>query len=234
MSDPSDPAVMRHRRRDYLTFWLTALLAAAAAVFLSSIDRDAFATYFGQFPPILIVAVAALAGAVSLRFLEYRGWWSARPPNEIRHGVLLSTVAALGFAAVAVAADVWFGFPQDLNVPWPDAVLFYPSIAFVAEFAFHMLPLTLLVAVMGWRFTRSGFNRRVWTGIIVVAAIEAGFQIVVGSSLRFFVAPHLVAIGIYELLVFRRFGYIPMIWFRLAYYLSWHVIWGSARLDLLF
>lgn len=234
MSDSSLSAVTRHRRRDYLAFWLSAGLAATAAGFLSSVDPDAFATYFGRFPPMFIVAVAAVAGAVSLRFLENRGWWSAQPPTEIHRGILFSTLAALGFASVAIAVDIWFGFPQDINVTWPDAVLFYAAIAFVAEFAFHMLPLALIVAVAGWHFTHRGFDRRVWTGTVVVAMCEAGFQVVLGSSLRFFVGPHLLAIGIYELFAFRRFGYIPMIWFRLAYYLLWHVIWGYVRLDILF
>lgn len=230
----SSYSVTPQRRREYLFFWLSAVFAGATAGFLSSIDRDAFATYFGRLPPVLTVAVAAFAGAISLRFLENRGWWSARSPNETRRGVLYSTVAALGFASVAIAVDVWLGFPQDINVAWPDALLFYPAIAFVAEFVFHMLPLALLLVVTGWRITHSGFDSRVWTGILVVALVEAGFQVVVGSSLRFFVGLHLVAIGGYELLAFRRFGYIPMIWFRLAYYLAWHVIWGYARLDLLF
>lgn len=39
--------------------------------------------------------------------------------------------------------------------------------------------------------------------------------------------PDLLAIGVYEFLVFRRFGYIPMSWFRLAYYSVWHVIWST-------
>ena len=104
----------------------------------------------------------------------------------------------------------------------------------VAEFVFHLLPLAFLLVVTRWQIARSGFNRRIWTGILVVALVEAGFQVMVGSSLGFFVGPHLVAIGVFELLALRRFGYIPMIWFRLAYYLLWHVIWGYARLDLFF
>lgn len=233
MSD-SKSAIARHRRRDYLAFWLSALLAATAAGFLNSMDRDAFAAYFSRFNPVLVVAVAAVAGAISLRFLESRGWWSSQPPTEIRRGVLFSTVAALGFASVAIAIDIWLRFPSDMNVTWPDALLFYPAIAFVAEFAFHLLPLALLLVVTGWQIPRSGFNRRAWTGVLVVALIEAGFQVIFGSSLRFFVGPHMVAIGVFELLALRRFGYIPMIWFRLAYYLLWHVIWGYVRVDLFF
>lgn len=62
--------------RDYLAYWLSAVFAATAAGFLSSLDRDAFAAYSSRFNPVLVVAIAALAGVVSLRFLESRGWWS--------------------------------------------------------------------------------------------------------------------------------------------------------------
>jgi hypothetical protein len=36
------------------------------------------------------------------------------------------------------------------------------------------------------------------------------------------------------MLLLRRFGYVPMVAFRLFYYLAWHVLWGQARLGLLF
>ena len=44
----------------------------------------------------------------------------------------------------------------------------------------------------------------------------------------------LLAFGLVQLYVFRRFGFIPMFVFRLAYYARWHVGWGALRLRLLF
>ncbi len=220
-------------RLDHLVFWLSALAAGAAAGALVLIDPDAFKRYLGPINPILVVAVSAAVGGYSLRVLENRTWWSARPHAEVRRGILASTAAALVFAAIAIAVDVGFGFPRDLNTAWPRSLLFYPAIAFVAEVGFHILPLALLATVTGWRFTGPG-SGRVLASVLVVASLEAGFQIAIGSGLDVFVGPHLFAIGIFALSVFRRFGYVPMIWFRLAYYLVWHVIWGYARIDLLF
>gem|GEM_PF-6781297 len=37
-----------------------------------------------------------------------------------------------------------------------------------------------------------------------------------------------------QLILLRRYGYLSMIWFRVFYYLLWHVLWGEARLALLF
>lgn len=218
-------------RRDYLVFWLSGLVAATTAGALLLIEPDAFEQYLGPINPILVVVVAAVAGGGSLRLLEARAWWSAGASSEVRRGILLSTSAALAFASVAIAIDIWLGFPPDLNVGWPRSLLFYPAIAFVAEVGFHILPLALLTILTRWRFTRPG---RVWAGVLAVASLEAAFQVSLGSGLDVFVGVHLFAIGVYELLVFRRFGYIPMIWFRLAYYIIWHVLWGHVRLDLLF
>ena len=209
-------------RRDYLVFWLSGLVAATSAGALVLIEPDAFEQYLGPINPVLVVVVAAVAGGYSLRLLEARTWWSAGPFSEIRRGILLSTSAALAFASVAIAIDIWLGFPQDLNVAWPRSLLFYPAIAFVAEVGFHILPLALLTILTRWRFTRPG---RVRAGVLAVASLEAGFQILLGSGLDVFVGVHLFAIGVYELVVFRRFGYIPMIWFRPAYYIIWHVAW---------
>jgi hypothetical protein len=49
-----------------------------------------------------------------------------------------------------------------------------------------------------------------------------------------FVGAHVWLINIAQLLVFRRYGFVPMYSLRLAYYLIWHIIWGHARLRLMF
>jgi hypothetical protein len=41
-------------------------------------------------------------------------------------------------------------------------------------------------------------------------------------------------ISVAQLLVLRRYGYLSMLSFRVNYYLIWHVLWGRARLALLF
>jgi hypothetical protein len=41
-------------------------------------------------------------------------------------------------------------------------------------------------------------------------------------------------INLCQLLIFRRYDFISMYTFRIAYYMLWHVLWGYARLRLLF
>ncbi len=70
--------------------------------------------------------------------------------------------------------------------------------------------------------------------MLAAAAVEPVAQAVLGSGLLPFVVPHVFLIGVVEMLLLRRFGYLPMVAFRLLYYLVWHVLWGHARLELLF
>jgi hypothetical protein len=49
-----------------------------------------------------------------------------------------------------------------------------------------------------------------------------------------FVCAHVFAFNFTEFLLYRRHGFVSMFSFRLAYYLFWHIIWGTLRLTLLF
>lgn len=189
------------------------------------------------------MTIAAAAGAVALRFLEVRGWskaWSEDTPRPVSpRAVGEPAAAAFGFAVLAVSADAAIGFSQDMNTPWPRSVLFYPAIALVAEVVFHLVPLALLLAASGWRFVEDRGDRRVWLAVATIASVEAVFQVLdaLGGTepiIAVFVGPHLFAIGVYELTALRRFGFVAIAAFRLAYYLLWHIVWGDLRLTLLF
>jgi hypothetical protein len=143
-------------------------------------------------------------------------------------------VALLPFAAAAIAADLTAGFPRDTNVPWPHAWLLYPSIALVAEVAFHLLPLAGLAWVTGSRFRGRRIDTRTMALVVPVAAVEPVAQIALGTGLPAFTVVHVYAFGVVQLLLLRRYGYLPMLWFRLGYYLLWHILWGAARLELLY
>ena len=67
---------------------------------------------------------------------------------------------------------------------------------------------------------------------LVEAALQAGYATSIGTSL--FSSVHLVVFGVAQVWVFWRFGFVWMLGFRLAYYALWHIVWGAARLELLF
>ncbi len=215
--------------------WLAVSAAATAgAAVLRLSGTGGFERFLGPLPPVLTVAAAGALGIAALRYLEARGFWRAASCSRIARGLVVATVATLPFAAVAIGVDVRVGFPQGTNVAWPEAWLLYPSIAVVAETAFHLLPLAGLTWVSRWQLTGRGLSPPVWSLILATAAVEPVSQVVLRSALPAFVVPQVYAIGVVQLLLLRRYGYVPMLWFRLCYYLLWHVLWGAARLELLF
>ena len=236
-------------------FWLIA--AGSLAATAAAADQPAFGRFLGPVPPVVAVAAAAGIGWVSLRALARRGWLpgSADRPNDtgrhrkrLANRLGLAAAAAVPLAGAAIAFDTWgVAFPVDTNVAWPDSLIFYPAIGFVAGVVFRAAPLAALVALARWdlgaetagELRRDDWRRHPGAAIVAVASLEAVYQ-TVGSPSGFeparalFVAPHLFAFGVVELTILRRCGFETMYTFRLCYYLIWHVGWGAARLELLF
>ena len=208
-----------------------AVLGAAALQAAGSSDVERFV---GRLPGPVVVTAASAAGLWALAFLESRQFWRCSTRATTARGIGVAGAATLPFVAVAIGVDTAVGFPSDTNVAWPEAWVLYPAIAVVAEAALHLLPLSGLVWLTRSHFYDVRFNGRTWVLVLTVAATEPVAQAVLKSALLPFVVPHVFLIGVAELLLLRRFGYVPMVAFRLFYYLAWHVLWGEARLALLF
>lgn len=223
------PARLRVDRLWLVIFGITAALCAA----LLPISGEAvFQRFTGPLPPPLSVLALGLAGFAVLPFVQIL----LAPAAAGRALVWIAALPSV-LAAVAVGSDFIIHYPADMNVPLPQALLFYPAIAFVAEMVFHILPLAGAGLVL--RTQSLGARRSAWLAIAVVALIEPAFQIAVGGrSLPWwgslFVALHVFLISLLQLWAFRRWGFAAMIGFRLVYYAWWHVIWGGLRLELLF
>lgn len=45
---------------------------------------------------------------------------------------------------------------------------------------------------------------------------------------------HVFAFSVIELALFKAYDFVSMYWFRIAYYVAWHMMWGNLRLRVLF
>lgn len=215
-----------------------ALAVGAVVISLVSTARyggDRLAWLFGPVPDPIGVALVTAIGWFAVRFVDGRGWFGHRP------GYTVAVVAATALAVVAAAVDLTIPFPEDMNRAWPESLLYYPSVALVAEVVLHLAPLAALLALTGWRFEpNEGLDGRALIAIGAVALTETFFQVVASAAgdddprLLPFVAIHLTVIGVIELALLRRSGLGPMLTLRLTYYLWWHIVWGNARLSILF
>ncbi|MCU0911041.1 MAG: hypothetical protein MUE98_06770 [Rhodobacteraceae bacterium] len=219
MPDTAEAKPARSWRHEALFAGLC-FAAASAIPFLPPEAQARYAaTGFGA-PPLLMLAAATVAGTAALWSLR-RGGFFAQPSSGGGMARAVYTGAAL--IPVAVAIDLARPYPRDLNVPWPEAWLYYPSIAVVAVALLHLVPLALVHAVF----------RRAWPAILLAAAVEPGLQLAAGATPLPVPASGLaLAVVLVELALLRRHGILVALAFRLTYALGWHVLWGGARLAL--
>jgi hypothetical protein len=211
------------------------LVAAAASVVLDRLEPGVYRFLLGDLHPVLVTATAALLGWLALRWLTTVGWFDAGAPD----GRTVAFAAAFGAALTApvIVVDLLGGFPPGMNVGFPASLLFYPSIAVVAESTFHLVPLAL--AATAWKRTRLERSHALLFGMAVAALVEPVLQVAWGSETsptwaNAYVGFHLLVFNVAALAMFRRWGFIALCAFRVGYYAIWHVLWGHLRLSLLF
>jgi hypothetical protein len=185
-----------------------------------------------------VLLFAAVAGAGSLWLLQSRYKFVLFMGRGTTRGLALSAGLATLLAMAIVIADFFIRYPEDTNVPIPQAILFYPSVGFIAEIIFHVFPLAIILLVLNPLGRWIGSERVIWLAIFIVAVLEPTFQILFGGETLTWGSAytwiHVFAIAFLQLYVFRRFDFVSMYGFRMVYYLYWHILWGSLRLDILF
>ena len=214
---------MRARRPEGL-FLAFSFAAASAIPFLPETAQARFAALGFGAPPLMMLAIAAVAGTAAIWSLRRAGFFAPVPGSGLRAAFWWATA----LAPLAVLVDLASPFAAETNVAWPAAWLFYPAIAVVAEAVLHLAPLALVFAATG----------RAWLSILAAALTEPALQTALNAELpgwqRGFVAGQVLVFGLAGLTLFRRHGIAALVALRVVYYLWWHVLWGSARLPLLF
>jgi hypothetical protein len=150
-----------NERAQWLVLAVLMLGTAVLTGFLSISPDRYFQPYFGRVPPLLVVGLVSLIRVVSLSFLRSHGF-EIYVKRKYRNGLVFSAAFATLFAVEVIIADFRIVFPQDLNVPPPHSLLFYPAIAYIAEITFHTVPLLLFLVALGPLFNKRNTNRLVW------------------------------------------------------------------------
>lgn len=199
-----------------------------------------FRPYFGSLPPTVVVLVAVGLGVVVWAALLPRGSLRVHVPGGIRRHWALVVLLPIALATGTVLVDVVAVLPPTLNVPFPDSLLFYPTIAFVVEILIHLLPLAAVQLFTGVDFRPVSSLRSGWGLVVAVALIEPVLQLHLGFAPALptwavvVILAIVFAVNLTELALFVRVGFVSMLAVRLVYYLIWHVVWGHVRLDVLF
>jgi hypothetical protein len=225
-------------RPQFLVYIAISLAVTICTAILYYYDSDIYEPFFGRLNPPLVVFLISLVGLVLLSILLSRGWFSIYLQNF--RGLAVAGGLALLFAVLMILVDSQSPLPEDINRPLPQALFFYPTIAFVVEILFHVLPLTLLLLLFDFLPWDLRFEKIIWPTILLVALLEPFFQLTMpsnrsgGTWLTGFITLHIFLINFTQLALFKRYDFVTMYSFRLVYYLFWHIIWGVLRLRILF
>ena len=220
--------------RRYLAVALLSLAAIGFTGILSFSSTPVFQPFFRNIPPVLAVSIISVLGVASLGILSSRGWFELVVGNGSLKGVAWSSAFATMFAVAIVLADLVVVFPYQ-HVPPPQSLLFYPTMAYVAETVFHLLPLSILLTFLGPLVTNRDSTMLLWICIILASCPEPIFQLSWRASeaalslADVYVGLHVFAFNLLQLSMYRRYGFISMYACRLAYYIEWHIVWGYAR-----
>lgn len=207
-----------------------------AVVVLTLGNAADFSAFFGPVPPLLGAILVCGCGIAALHLLN-RNWGIKAFDGSLTTRNRLAAMGwAVPFMISVTAADLLLGFPADLNLAPPAALLFYPAMGAIAQIALHLIPFFALLWVTGVVLPGLSTSRRTALSIALASVPEALFQIPTSDDdappamLMLFVIVQLFCFGITELLLLRRYDYLTMYSFRLSYYAWWHVVWGYLRL----
>jgi hypothetical protein len=222
------------RRNQYVTYFG---LGVILLLLVSLADQASFRRFLGDSDPRLILVAVLLINAAALGYLLSTGAFAIYRRTSLRGWLLIAALAG-SFGAVVITADTIIVFPRDINVLFPQSLLFYPVIAMLVEAAWHSLPMSLLVLAFS-RFRRLDIRRISWFLVPLLALPDPVFQVVdmVAASpwgATLFVGVHVYLINLVEMIIFRGHSFVAAFAFRVFYYLVWHVIWGQVRLNVLF
>jgi hypothetical protein len=192
-------------------------------------DASLYAPMLGDLSPLLIFGTAVLLFPIIMVLLSTSQWVFDKTASNVKIRISIFLISML-FGCVPVVIDLIYAFPRDINVLFPQALVYYPTIGFLAEVVFHLMPLLLLSLLL-----KSDRKRHLIFMIVLVAMVEPVFQIIfVGKdhiSIReVWVGIEVFVFSLFQLFVYRKYGFLTMYLSRMGFYLSWHLIWGQVRL----
>ena len=227
-------------RFQYLVYLGVSLVVFSFTTILYFSERQVFQRFLGSVDPLAAMLTAIVVGFVLLSFLITKKWFVIFDKGNLVGLLRFSGLAAL-LGIIMIIVDTRIVFPADINILFPQSLLFYPAIAFFVEIFFHVFPLTVFITVLSAILKNSNFNTIVWISILIISIAEPIYQVLnMVSSKDFpvwavaYVGLHIFLINFFQLLIFKKYDFISMYSFRLVYYLFWHIGWGYLRLSWLF
>ncbi len=206
-----------------------AIALVSASLFTAFFDMRGLPG-IGAIPLLPITLFAACLGLPLLLVIQDSGVGNPSLSRTTLRGALGLFILGAALALFPIMIDVFFRFPRNLNVPLPAGLLFYPAIALVAEVSFHLAPLALLVALL----PRGAPLPFLFAPVVFVEPLVQSIWATGPDIQSWLVFGNVSLISAAQLWLFWKYGFGAMIVLRISFYLFLHLIWGTARLSVLY
>jgi len=225
-------------RTQYLVFICLSIVVFGLTGLVYFFDNLVFQRFLGGINPLIASFFAILLGFFLFSFLLSKGWFVIYKKGNLK-GLFYSSGVAVLFGLIAILVDFRTRiYAADINILYPKSLLFYTAIGFFAEILFQVLPLTLILIILTSVFKKIDSNKIIWVSIFVVSLLEPIFQVTLSGQIPLwftvFEFIRIFLVILCQLTFFKLYDFTTMYWFRIVYYILWHIVWGHIRLELLF
>lgn len=183
---------------------------------------------------ILIIALMGLVGLILSRRTGFPEIWSATVSNRQRF--LLPAIIGLVYGVITVAKDL--SNPAPIHLKLPLSLVFYAYGATFLEMMLRLFAIPLLMWLISNVILRGRWQTTVfWLAVIVAALYEplpyiredlanaSGMANLV-VLVEWILQPLFLA-NVVSGWLFRKYGFLAPLTFRLSFYLVWHIIYGG-------
>jgi hypothetical protein len=107
-------------------------------------NKILFQRFIGRLNPVITIFLFAILGLFAFFYLLSKGWFKIYAKENFKDSLRSLKFAGL-FAAVTILIDLAKIYLPDMNIPFPEYLLFYPAIGFFVEIVFHVLSISVLL-----------------------------------------------------------------------------------------
>jgi hypothetical protein len=238
---PSYFARLKERKISEINIFILLIFGMIGSVIiLNYLNPLFFLQYFGDLNPLLAVIFVSALGLFAIRILlsisDFRIF-----RREDSHRLLFFFGIASLLAFLMILVDIFFKFPEGINVEFPYSLLFYPLMGFVVGSIFHLMPLMVLISILKiLTDNKEKTDKLIWLSLPIIAIFEPIYQQLLSTAshfsleVEFYIGFHIWVINLIQLYLFKRNDFLSMYYFRIIYYFFWHILWGFLRLNILF
>ena len=198
---------------------------------ISGVNHPLVEQWTGSWLAIILVGIL---GLFTHRFINKTGFpeiWDINISNKWRF--LVPGLLGLLVAVVEIIISLEQKLPKDIHVPFPYSIPVYLTGGIFLEMLYHFIPIILLTWLVSDILLKKKWQSQVfWIFAILLSLWEPTMQIIgmlnmeMITSLLFSIMLFIFIFvaNMVPLALFRKYGFLAPVVFRISDYLLWHVI----------